>query len=71
MHIEPTVSLKDGLALYAKVARELARRLSPGPERDDLNAQVRIRGKARLPLSVRLTGRIRLRGDGDVEFGRA
>ena len=36
MHTEPTVSLKDGLALYAKVARELARRLSPGPERDDL-----------------------------------
>ena len=72
MHIEPTVSLKDGLALYAKVTRELARRLSPGPKRDDLiNAQVRIRGKARLPLSVRLTGRIRLRGDGDVEFGRA
>jgi acetyltransferase-like isoleucine patch superfamily enzyme len=70
MHIEPTVSLKDGLALYAKVTRELARRLSPGPERDDLNAQVRIRGKARLPLSVRLTGRIRLRGDGDVEFGQ-
>jgi maltose O-acetyltransferase len=35
-----------------------------------INAQVRIRGKARLPLSVRLTGRILLRGDGDVEFGR-
>ena len=35
-----------------------------------INAQVRIRGKARLPLSVRLTGRIRLRGDGDVEFGQ-
>jgi maltose O-acetyltransferase len=34
-----------------------------------INAQVRIRGKARLPLSVRLAGRIRLRGDGDVEFG--
>jgi acetyltransferase-like isoleucine patch superfamily enzyme len=36
-----------------------------------INAQVRIRGRARLPLSVRLTGRIRLRGDGDVEFGQA
>lgn len=35
-----------------------------------LNAQLRIRGKARLPLSVRLTGRIRLRCDGDVEFGQ-
>jgi len=35
-----------------------------------VNAQVQIRGKARLPLSVRLTGRIRLRGEGDVEFGQ-
>jgi maltose O-acetyltransferase len=34
-----------------------------------VNAQIRIRGKARLPLSVRLTGRIRLKGEGDVEFG--
>jgi len=34
------------------------------------NAQLRIRGKARLPLSVRLFGRIRLRADGDVEFGQ-
>jgi acetyltransferase-like isoleucine patch superfamily enzyme len=34
-----------------------------------VNAQLRIRGKARVPLSVRLAGRIRLRGDGDVEFG--
>ena len=35
-----------------------------------INAQLSIRGKARLSLSVRLTGRIRLRGDGDVEFGQ-
>jgi maltose O-acetyltransferase len=34
------------------------------------NAQLRIRGRARLPLSVRLIGRIRLRADGDVEFGQ-
>jgi acetyltransferase-like isoleucine patch superfamily enzyme len=34
------------------------------------NAQLRIRGKARVPLSVRLVGRVRLRGDGDVEFGQ-
>lgn len=33
------------------------------------NAQVSIRGKARLPLSVRLFGRICFRGGGDVEFG--
>jgi acetyltransferase-like isoleucine patch superfamily enzyme len=35
-----------------------------------INAQVRIRGKARVPLSVRLTGRIRLWGGGGVEFGQ-
>jgi hypothetical protein len=29
-------SLKDQFALYAKVARELASRLPPGPERDEL-----------------------------------
>jgi len=34
-----------------------------------INAQLRIRGKARLPLSVRLAGRIRLTGDGNIEFG--
>jgi acetyltransferase-like isoleucine patch superfamily enzyme len=35
-----------------------------------INAQLSIRGKARVPLSVRLAGRVRLRGDGDVEFGQ-
>jgi hypothetical protein len=35
-----------------------------------VNAQLRIRGKARVPLSVRLIGRVRLRGEGDVEFGQ-
>jgi acetyltransferase-like isoleucine patch superfamily enzyme len=35
-----------------------------------INAQLRIRGRARLPLSVRLTGRIRLAGGGNIEFGR-
>jgi acetyltransferase-like isoleucine patch superfamily enzyme len=34
-----------------------------------LNAQLRIRAKARLPLSVRLYGRIYFRAGGDVEFG--
>ena len=34
------------------------------------NAQLRIRGKARLSLSVRLVGRIHFRADGDVEFGQ-
>jgi acetyltransferase-like isoleucine patch superfamily enzyme len=33
------------------------------------NAQLRIRGAARLPLSVRLFGRIHFLADGDVEFG--
>jgi acetyltransferase-like isoleucine patch superfamily enzyme len=35
-----------------------------------VNAQLRIRGKARVPLSVRLIGRIHLRADGDVKFGQ-
>jgi acetyltransferase-like isoleucine patch superfamily enzyme len=34
-----------------------------------LNAKLRIRGKARLLPSVRLVGRIRLRAQGDMEFG--
>jgi acetyltransferase-like isoleucine patch superfamily enzyme len=34
-----------------------------------LNAQISIRGKARAPLSVRLSGRIRIKGEGHVEFG--
>ena len=33
------------------------------------NAQLSIRGKARLPLSVRLFGRIYFRAGGDVKFG--
>jgi acetyltransferase-like isoleucine patch superfamily enzyme len=33
------------------------------------NAQLKIRYKARIPLSVRLFGRIYFRADGDVEFG--
>ena len=34
------------------------------------NAQLRMGGRARVPLSVRLIGRIRFRADGDVEFGQ-
>lgn len=34
-----------------------------------INAQLRIRGRARLPLSVQLAGRIYLKGEGRVEFG--
>jgi acetyltransferase-like isoleucine patch superfamily enzyme len=34
-----------------------------------LNAQLSIRGRARLPLSVRLFGRICFRAGGEVEFG--
>jgi acetyltransferase-like isoleucine patch superfamily enzyme len=34
-----------------------------------INAQVHVRGKAKVPLSVRLEGRIILTGDGEVEFG--
>jgi maltose O-acetyltransferase len=36
-----------------------------------INAQLRIRAKARVPISVRLFGRIRFKGDGRVEFGRS
>ena len=36
-----------------------------------LNAQLRIRGRARAPLSVRLSGRIRIAGKGEVVFGEA
>jgi maltose O-acetyltransferase len=36
-----------------------------------VNAQVQIRGKTRVPFSVRLFGRISLRGNGDVEFGKS
>jgi serine acetyltransferase len=34
-----------------------------------INAQIRIQGRARVPLSVRLFGRIRFAGSGDIEFG--
>ena len=34
------------------------------------NAQLSMRGKARVPLSVRLYGRVRFRAGGDVEFGQ-
>ena len=34
-----------------------------------INAQVHLRGKAKVPLSVRLKGRIIISGDGQVEFG--
>jgi len=33
------------------------------------NAQLSTRGKAKVPLSVRLYGRVHFRADGDVEFG--
>lgn len=36
-----------------------------------INAQVRMYGKARVPISVRLFGRVRLRGGGEVEFGQS
>jgi acetyltransferase-like isoleucine patch superfamily enzyme len=36
-----------------------------------INAQIQICGRARVPLSVRLFGRVRLRGNGEVEFGQS
>ena len=54
---------------YLRKAEEVVR--NPRLAAQLINAQVRIRSKARLPLSVRLTGRILLRGDGGVEFGQS
>jgi acetyltransferase-like isoleucine patch superfamily enzyme len=36
-----------------------------------INAQIQIYGRARVPWSVRLFGRVRLRGNGEVELGRS
>ena len=41
MQFRSVVSLKDEFALYAKVARDLASRLPPGPERDHLIRRAR------------------------------
>jgi hypothetical protein len=41
MYFKPKVSLKNELVLYAKVARELASRLPPGSERDNLIRRAR------------------------------
>jgi acetyltransferase-like isoleucine patch superfamily enzyme len=35
-----------------------------------INAQIRIRGRGKVPLSVRLRGGIRLKGEGSVVFGQ-
>ncbi len=35
-----------------------------------LNAQLRLRGHGSLPLSVRLDGRVRIKGPGRIDFGR-
>lgn len=54
----------------ATTARKILKVLRDPPSAVPLlNAQLRLRGRARLPLSVRLYGRIRFRADGDVEFG--
>lgn len=61
-------SVGDTRALLRKVLKIICdSRLSAAL----INAQVQIRGKARVPFSVRLIGRIRLRGNGEVEFGQS
>ena len=55
----------------ATTARKILKVLRNPPSAAPLfNAQLRLRGRARVPLSVRLFGRIRFRADGDVEFGQ-
>ena len=57
----------DSWTLLRKVVKVLG---NPRLAAALINAQLRIRPKARLPLSVRLTGRIRLESEGHVEFGQ-
>jgi acetyltransferase-like isoleucine patch superfamily enzyme len=61
-------SVGDARALLWKVLKVIR---DPRLASALINAQVQIRGRARVPLSVRLIGRIRLRGNGDVEFGQS
>jgi acetyltransferase-like isoleucine patch superfamily enzyme len=57
------VIFEDGLNKLLKVVR------SPRLATSLLNAQLRIRGRASVPLSVRLRGRIRIAGGGHVVLG--
>jgi acetyltransferase-like isoleucine patch superfamily enzyme len=57
------VTFEDGFNKFLKVVR------SPRLAKSLLNAQLRIRGRASVPLSVRLRGRIRIAGGGHVVFG--
>jgi acetyltransferase-like isoleucine patch superfamily enzyme len=65
---DPSVSSDEGSRITARKILKVLR--NPREAAALFNAQLRIRGRAQLPLSVRLIGRIRLRGDGDVEFGQ-
>src|ERR1700736_4679079 len=66
---EPMVrSIGDTRTLLQKVLKVIR---DPRLAAALINAQVQIRGKAQVPLSVRLIGRIRVRGNGDVEFGES
>ena len=61
---------QQGERLSGVFVRKLLKAL--GSPRDAvalISAQLHLRGKAKVPLSVRLKGRIILTGDGQVEFG--
>jgi acetyltransferase-like isoleucine patch superfamily enzyme len=63
MKREYRFDLGDTLYKFLKVVS------SPSQVSALLNAQLRIRGRASVPFSVRLRGRIRIAGGGNVEFG--
>lgn len=67
---EGSSAVANGEASYRPTARKILKALrDPGLAFALLNAQLSIRRKARLPLSVRLFGRIFFTAGGDVEFG--
>jgi acetyltransferase-like isoleucine patch superfamily enzyme len=64
---ESSASNEEGSRVTVRKILKMLR--SPWSAAAFLNAQLNIRGRARVPWSVRLYGRIRLKGDGKVDFG--
>jgi len=67
--VRETSIVSDDAASTSTVRKVLKVLRDPGLAAALLNAQLCMRGKARLPLSVRLYGRIYFRSGGDVKFG--
>src|SRR5215475_3244095 len=61
-------SVGDSRALLGKLVKVIR---DPQLAAAIINAQIQIRRKARVPLSVRLIGRIHLRGNGEIELGQS